>query len=90
MEFELKENQGIFYRNSYKKEGDNKPEYIGTVKIAGIEYKLKIWKTKSGKAYNIKVSKKYPEQRKHFHRHYETGEDVIMQIAETKESNLPF
>jgi hypothetical protein len=76
MEFELKEKQGIFYKNSYKTEGDNKPDYKGAIKIAGIEYELGIWKAKSGKAYNIKVSEKYTEQRKHFHRQNEAGETI--------------
>jgi hypothetical protein len=89
MEFELKEKQGIFYKNSYKTEGDNKPDYKGTIKIAGIEYELGIWKAKSGKAYNIKVSEKYQPQSK-FYRQNEAGEEVVMRVTEQKENDIPF
>jgi hypothetical protein len=75
MEFELKEKQGIFYKNSYKTEGDNKPDYKGFIKIAGIEYELGIWKAKSGKAYNIKATEKSVQtEKRQFYKSNETAD----------------
>jgi len=59
MKIDLKEKQGILFKNSYKQEGDNKPNYKGFIKIEGIEYELAVWKSKSGKAYNIRIQEKY-------------------------------
>jgi hypothetical protein len=89
MEFELKEKQGFFYQNSYKEDGDNRPDYKGFIKIAGIEYELAIWKAKSGTAYNIKVSEKFQITRK-FHGRSEAGEEIETEVTETTDNDLPF
>jgi hypothetical protein len=86
MKFELKEKQGIFFKNSYKVEGDNKPDYKGTIKIAGIEYELGIWKAKSGKAYNIKATEKNTQTEKR--QFYKYKSDEISETINTED--LPF
>lgn len=62
MAYELKELQGSLFKNS-KKTTETHPDYTGKLKIAGIEYQLSAWvsKTKDGQNYlNIKAKEAMP------------------------------
>ena len=51
--FEHKPNQGSIWKNDYKEQGDNKPEYKGQVNVDGKLYEISLWinTTESGKKY---------------------------------------
>jgi hypothetical protein len=48
--FELNDQTGFIFKNSYKKDGDNKPDFTGTCKVENKTYRVSLWKkiTKKG------------------------------------------
>ena len=62
MAYELKEMQGSLFKNS-KKLTELQPDYIGKIKVNGVELQLSAWvaKTKAGETYlNIKAKEAMP------------------------------
>ena len=52
-------NKGALFPNSYKEDGDKKPDYLGNVNVDGEEWRLAAWAntSKNGKDYlSITVS----------------------------------
>ena len=52
-------NKGALFPNSYKEDGDNKPDFLGNVNVEGEEWRLAAWSntSKNGKDYlSINVS----------------------------------
>ena len=37
-------NRGAMFVNSYKEDGDNRPDFTGTIDVEGVEYKIAGWK----------------------------------------------
>ena len=42
-------NRGAMFVNSYKVDGDNRPDFTGTIDVEGVEYKIAGWKRTSEK-----------------------------------------
>ena len=42
-------NRGAMCVNSYKEDGDNRPDFTGTIDVEGVEYKIAGWKRTSEK-----------------------------------------
>ena len=42
-------NRGAMFVNSYKEEGDNRPDFTGQIDVEGTEYKIAGWKRTSEK-----------------------------------------
>ena len=42
-------NRGAMFVNSYKEDGDNRPDFTGTIDVEGVEYKIAGWKRTSEK-----------------------------------------
>ena len=61
-------NRGAMFVNSYKEEGDNRPDFTGNVNVDGVEYKLAGWKRTSEKkgtrfiSLSVEVKEDKPEK----------------------------
>jgi len=42
-------NRGAMFVNSYKEDGDNRPDFTGQLDVEGVEYKIAGWKRTSEK-----------------------------------------
>jgi uncharacterized protein (DUF736 family) len=52
-------NRGVLFVNTYKEDGDQRPDFTGSVDVEGTSYKLAGWKnsSKNGKRYiSVRVS----------------------------------
>ena len=60
---ENKLNSGAAFKNTYKSEGDSKPDYKGTVDVDGKPKEIALWvrtaKEKDLKYFSIKISEPY-------------------------------
>ena len=59
-------NRGAMFVNSYKEDGDNRPDFTGTIDVEGVEYKIAGWKRTSEKKgtrfISLSIDKKYDEK----------------------------
>ena len=57
-------NKGVLFPNKYKENGDNRPDYTGTVDVEGKEYRLAAWErtSKNDNTY-LSVVLSEPQQR---------------------------
>ena len=58
-------NRGAMFVNSYKEDGDNRPDFTGQIDVEGVEYKVAGWKRTSGKGtrfISLSVDKKDDEK----------------------------
>lgn len=56
-------NTGGLWRNSYKKAGDSRPDYIGEITIAGVTHKIAAWNAGGGEGkpvISLRVSQAVP------------------------------
>lgn len=62
-EFKQKDQSFSLWKNSFKEDGDNKPDYTGSAKVDGHEYDCALWinEDKNGKRY---LSGNFKEPRK--------------------------
>lgn len=62
--FEIKENQGIIFRNRKKTEGDKLPDYSGTINVDGSEKQIALWvkQGKKEKFFSVKISEPYKKE----------------------------
>jgi|TARA_R100000951_G_C2648406_1_gene183434 uncharacterized protein (DUF736 family) len=42
-------NKGAIFKNSYKEEGDNKPDYVGSINVDGKDWRVALWEATSKK-----------------------------------------
>ena len=44
MALRLEDGRGLAFPNSYKEEGDNKPDFTGEMRVFGQQFRVSIWK----------------------------------------------
>ena len=62
MTYEHKKNTGSIFKNTYKEEGDNKPEYKGKINVGGTLYDIALWVRRSDDKppyFSAKISEPY-------------------------------
>ena len=59
-------NRGAMFVNSYKEDGDNRPDFTGQLDVEGVEYKIAGWKRASDKKgtrfISLSIDKKEAEE----------------------------
>lgn len=62
MAYEQRDNSGSLFKNDKKQDGDNKPNYTGTVMINGVEMWISAWLKEGQKGNWMSLSFKPKEQ----------------------------